>query len=132
MNKYLSSVFFKKMKIIFILHLILSTDPPANAEQIQLSVIPESIKYNWDVNEFTLKIKNPSGIKTRIKIIAQCIHENKIIKEVSKEYEIMLTEDTTQMSITSKKCNNINLSGTQTTFFTQEEKHIYKQFYKKK
>ena len=105
----------------------------AKANQIQISVIPESIKYNWEVNEFEVKIKNPSGIKTRIKIKAQCLNaKQKIIKEVEKEYEMMLTENTTQMSIPSEKCNSISLSATQTTFFTPEEKTIYKQFYKKK
>ena len=102
-------------------------------EQIQISIIPDSIKYNWEVNEFEIKIKNPKGIKTRIKITAQCLNtKQKIIKEVEKEYEIMLKEDTTQMSIPSEKCNSIGLSATATTFFKPEEKIMYKQFYKKK
>ena len=102
-------------------------------EQIQISIIPDSIKYNWEVNEFEVKIKNPTGIKTRIKITAQCLNaKQKIIKEVEKEYEIMLTENTTQMSIPSEKCNSIGLSATETPFFKPEEKIIYKQFYKKK
>src|SRR3990167_1983899 len=108
--------------LVFFIYFTTKTD------QIQLSVIPESIKYNWEV-----KIKNPSGIKTRIKIKAQCLNaKQKIIKEVEKEYEMMLTEDTTQMSIPSEKCNSIGLSATETPFFKPEEKIIYKQFYKKK
>ena len=118
---------------VFFLVFFIYFTTTTKTDQIQLSVIPESIKYNWEVNEFEVKIKNPSGIKTRIKIKAQCLNaKQKIIKEVEKEYEMMLTENTTQMSIPSEKCNSISLSATQTTFFTPEEKTIYKQFYKKK
>ena len=123
----------KIKKITYLTVLILMTSSGiANGKQITLSIIPETVSYNWGVNEFEIKIQNPTMNKIRIKIKAKCLNENnKIIKENTKEYEIMRTEDTTQMSITSERCKNILLEASETKFFTDEEKRIYKLLRKK-
>ncbi|OGW01360.1 MAG: hypothetical protein A3I04_01305 [Nitrospinae bacterium RIFCSPLOWO2_02_FULL_39_110] len=127
----MSSKKIKKITYLTILILIVPSRI-ANGEQITLSIIPETVFYNWGVNEFEIKIQNPTISKGRIKIKAKCLNENnKIIKESTKEYEVMRTEDTTQMSITSERCKNIILEASETKFFTDEEKRIYKLLRKK-
>lgn len=77
---------------------------PAN---IYLSVVKESIKYNWNTTEFEIRINNPTRAKERIRIKAICSDtQGRTTKEKEKDYEMMKSEDTTQMYISDTDKNN--------------------------
>lgn len=113
-------------KFYFFLITLFSLSNTVYSANIYLSVINESIKHNWNVTEFEIKIDNPSGVKERIKIKATCSdNRGRTTKEKEKDYEMMKTEDTTQMYISDtneNNCKTIRLQYKKGSFWEKGER----------
>lgn len=110
-------------KIYTITLLLILINHPANSQQstVYFSVIPDSIKWSYQLVEFEVKITNPDRVSKRFRIRASCIDEKGIIKSYKeKDYEVMKTEDTTQIyisNISQEQCKTINLQASEGNFW---------------